>query len=258
MKSPYKVLFGVFIFSIMMSMVLAAECPYGIEDEPYPGTCVRYIDDNADGYCDLSQDEEDLKPEIVAKETTDTASDEDLISGKDLKEKTVSEVAEIYRIDAERYADALTEYLGATVKENDEFQILHDNYGIEPSAAKDIALGIQTGKEVRLEAKTRTKVYHLIEITLGLVLVYALTFFLVRIGKMNIALQRRIWNTALLITFLGSGLLGILLVFRINSGISIPLPFNILFWHVEIGIAMAIISFIHIAWHLNYYKRIFT
>lgn len=31
------------------------DCPFGLKDEPYPGTCPRYIDTNKDGICDHSQ-----------------------------------------------------------------------------------------------------------------------------------------------------------------------------------------------------------
>jgi len=33
------------------------DCPFGLEDEPYPGTCWRYEDENNDGICDHSQSE---------------------------------------------------------------------------------------------------------------------------------------------------------------------------------------------------------
>jgi hypothetical protein len=60
----------------------------------------------------------------------------------------------------------------------------------------------------------------------------------------------------LTLAFLVSGLLGILLVVRINYGPAIQLPFNILFWHVEFGIAMTLISIFHIIWHWQYFKGI--
>ena len=31
------------------------ECPFGKADDPYPGECGRYRDQNNDGICDLSQ-----------------------------------------------------------------------------------------------------------------------------------------------------------------------------------------------------------
>ena len=69
--------------------------------------------------------------------------------------------------------------------------------------------------------------------------------------------HRKFWNILLLITFLASGILGILLVIRINLGIAMLLPFNIMFWHVEIGIAMVVISIFHTLWHLPYFKNLF-
>lgn len=33
------------------------DCPFGLENEPYPGTCPRYTDTNNDGLCDHSQSE---------------------------------------------------------------------------------------------------------------------------------------------------------------------------------------------------------
>lgn len=71
-------------------------------------------------------------------------SGEDLISGHDLKTKTVKEIAEIYEIDPKVYAQKLSEILGYKIKENDSFQLLHDNYGLEPSVVKDTALALKT------------------------------------------------------------------------------------------------------------------
>jgi hypothetical protein len=30
-------------------------CPFGLVDDPYPGQCRRYVDENGDGICDLSE-----------------------------------------------------------------------------------------------------------------------------------------------------------------------------------------------------------
>jgi len=34
------------------------------------------------------------------------------------------------------------------------------------------------------------------------------------------------------------------------------MPVDLLFWHVEAGIAMALISLFHMGWHFNYYKNV--
>ncbi len=86
-----------------------------------------------------------------------------------------------------------------------------------------------------------------------------ITFYLVSLliskKKKKIRQHRKIWNILLLITFLISGIFGILLVLRINYGIEIPLYSDLLFWHVEFGIAMTIISIFHITWHWKYFKK---
>ncbi|MFH0798248.1 MAG: hypothetical protein V1906_02440 [Candidatus Woesearchaeota archaeon] len=30
-------------------------CPNGMVDDPYPGSCGRYVDANKDGFCDLGE-----------------------------------------------------------------------------------------------------------------------------------------------------------------------------------------------------------
>lgn len=54
-----KVLFGVlvvsFIFFGAASVEAITSCPFGYVDDPYPGLCARYIDENNNNYCDHSQ-----------------------------------------------------------------------------------------------------------------------------------------------------------------------------------------------------------
>ncbi len=101
------------------------------------------------------------------------------------------------------------------------------------------------------------RTYHLIPIFLGLTFLYILGIILVKKEKITLRNYRKLWNILLLITFLISGLLGVLLIIQINFGITISLPFNIIFWHVEMGVAMFAISLFHIIWHWPYYKNIF-
>jgi hypothetical protein len=99
--------------------------------------------------------------------------------------------------------------------------------------------------------------YHFIPITLILVILYALSRLLLKKGVINLITHRRIWNIPLLITFLISGILGILLIIRINFGLSSPAKFNALFWHVEIGIIMFDICIFHIIERWYFFKNIF-
>ena len=68
-------------------------------------------------------------------------------------------------------------------------------------------------------------------------------------------MHRKLWNVLLLITFLFTGILGIILIFRISFNLALPYLSDMLFWHVEFGIAMAMISFFHVLWHWDYYKK---
>lgn len=53
------VIFSSIVLLSMLSTNVVAwdDCPFGYEDESYPGTCWRYVDTNGDGICDHSQED---------------------------------------------------------------------------------------------------------------------------------------------------------------------------------------------------------
>ncbi len=256
------------IFVLLISILIPAtalawdDCPHNEINCPAPGDCERYIDTDNDGICDHSQPApEDRNSNMINTEIGEEVNS--LISGKDIKTKTVNEIAEIYQINKKEYSEKLSEHLGVDIKPENSFQLLHDNYGLEPSAAKDIAASIKLGTQINIPETTESgnkqseERYHLLLISLFLIILYAITHILSKKKIISVINHRKIWNILLLITFLISGILGILLVIRINFGIAIPLPFNILFWHVEVGIAMFVISIFHTLWHWAYFKNLF-
>ncbi len=245
---------------VMVSATALAwdDCPHGEADCPSPGDCAGYIDTDDDEICDHSQSApEDRSNSVVVPPEEEI---HDLINGKDLKTKTVNEIAELYQINSNELVRKISEYLKTNVRPKDSFQLLHDNYGLEPSVAKDIAVSIKTGQPVATPEEGNIKkgrVYHLLPISLSLILLYIVSHVLSKRNIISIVNHRKIWNALLLVTFLISGILGVLLVIRINFSAVIPLPFNILFWHVEVGIAMMVISMFHILWHWAYFKNLF-
>jgi len=247
-----KIIFILLLLVLIPISALAWEdCPMGktICDEK----CPLFIDTDDDKICDHSQPAPEDRIR-AAEENVDN-----LISGSQLKTKTVNEVAEIYQISANEYAEKLSEYYGAKINSNYSFQLLHDNYGMEPSIVKSIAASIKLGIPIDTQETNHNEnktVYHLLPISLLLILLYLISHILSKKKIISIVNHRRIWNILLLITFLISGILGILLIVRINFGLVIPLPFNILFWHVEVGIAMFVISIFHISWYWAYFKNI--
>lgn len=98
--------------------------------------------------------------------------------------------------------------------------------------------------------------YHSIFIILAIGLLYGLTYGLYVFNKISLLAHRRVWNIILLISFLISGLLGIILAIFLDQRVSISWYKEFLWLHVEFGIAMAIVALFHAGWHWRYYWAI--
>ena len=98
--------------------------------------------------------------------------------------------------------------------------------------------------------------YDLIFLSVILILAYIISHILSKEKIIKVVTHKRIWNVLLLLSFLVVGITGILLVIRINYGFTANPPFNIMYWHVEVGIVMTLISIFHIIWHYPYFKAI--
>jgi hypothetical protein len=96
--------------------------------------------------------------------------------------------------------------------------------------------------------------YDFINLTAAMVALYLFSHILQRSGRITVRTHRLVWNALLLFTFAVSTVLGVILVLKINYGYVVKLPLNMLYWHVEAGIAMAVISVFHIIWHTDYFK----
>lgn len=186
-KYIVTILFLLFLFTVSPAQAWE-NCPFGEINEPYPGTCGRYIDSDNDGICDLSQPAPDER-----------------------------------------------------INSNDP----NDNVTIQGSTESQ---AIVQSTDSRLN-------YYFIPIALVLSLFYSVTSILSKKTKIKGAQHKKIWNVLLLITFLVSGIFGIVLAILISYGIRLSFYVDLLFWHVEFGIAMAIISIFHVTWHWNYYKK---
>lgn len=99
--------------------------------------------------------------------------------------------------------------------------------------------------------------YHSILILVVSIILYGGTFFLFKRGRISLLTHRRIWNVILLVTFLISATLGVLLAILLDLDINFSWYFELLWFHVEFGVAMAIVSLFHISWHWKYFSLIF-
>jgi hypothetical protein len=100
--------------------------------------------------------------------------------------------------------------------------------------------------------------YYLSPVAVAFLLAYGVSFALYRARRMRVTTHRKIWNMLLLATFLICGLVGLALAVAITRDPPVELPSWLLVWHVETGIAMCLISFFHVGWHLRYYVAIVT
>ena len=98
--------------------------------------------------------------------------------------------------------------------------------------------------------------YALFPIGITILLLYALSYLLQRAGIILRKSHRQIWNTALLVTFFITALIGLLLAVQVNFKLEIPWIKELLVWHVDFGIGMSIIAVIHFIWHWNYYRNV--
>lgn len=98
--------------------------------------------------------------------------------------------------------------------------------------------------------------YHLLEIALPLISFYSAMAVLARRKIIPKLFFYRVWNVFLLLTFLTTGLLGLLLTAKLIYHLQLPYISTIYLVHVDFGVAMALISCFHLLRHWNYYKQL--
>ena len=98
--------------------------------------------------------------------------------------------------------------------------------------------------------------YNVLPIALALIMLYLISYLLYDSKIIRKVRYKQVWSIALVGSMLISGITGIILVLITDYGVRFNLNFNLLFWHVETGIIMAVILFFHIHIHWNKFKRI--
>jgi hypothetical protein len=169
------------IFFIPITTLAWDDCPFGLINDPAPGSCGRYIDTDRDGICDNSQPAPDERDQAVS------ANDIEKVSGQIQKKKA--------------------------------------GYNFFP-----------------------------VLIILGSF--YFVSLIMAKRKIISLVTHRKIWNILLLVTFFISGITGLIMVININYKLDIAQSFNLLYKHVETGIAMIIIAIFHIGWHWRYFISI--
>lgn len=74
---------------------------------------------------------------------------------------------------------------------------------------------------------------------------YLCTYVLYKSSLIKKSLHINIWNFIIGIAFLISGGTGFLLILLLDAGIALPINAQFLYWHVELGITLVIVTIFH-------------
>lgn len=247
---------------------------YGISRSLYRTALSEYLkkDIKAADSLQILHDEDGLCAGVAANialsiknnESLEHLPEDELIKGEDLKKLKIYEAAELYGINQNEFANALSEKINAPVKLTEKIEYYHDYCNLEARDVKDVvnlmmAQGSQVGERPEEASATNKKTarYKIFPITVAVIIFYLITSLLVAQKKISLLTHRRIWNLVLLFSFLASAFLALFLIVRINWGVIIPLPLDMLYWHVETGTVMLLATLFHITWHIKYFTIIF-
>jgi hypothetical protein len=98
--------------------------------------------------------------------------------------------------------------------------------------------------------------YNLLPITIFLLILYFLSYFLYKDGTIKHRTYKLIWIILLIVTSLIVGIIGILMEIFINLQL-LPIDTTLIFWHVEAGILATVTGFFHIHIYWKKFQNIF-
>lgn len=183
-----------------------------------PGRCGRFTDINGDGFCDYGHLSQPVQ-------------------GEDTVQKNI--------VPAKKESETETE------KKEEQSYLLQDT---DVNVLQD---SVSIASEEETASPALSKKYHFITIFLTTLGFYIVSVVLVKTNLISKPVHRKIWNVLLCITFLVSGILGLLLAVFIDYQYYPSVYMLLVRLHVQFGIVMAIISLFHLFWHIPYYKSLF-
>lgn len=74
---------------------------------------------------------------------------------------------------------------------------------------------------------------------------YLFTYSLYRIDLIKKSLHINIWNFVIGLAFLVSAGAGFILLILMEFGVKLPISSDLLYWHVEMGITLALVTIFH-------------
>lgn len=251
-------------FTILIILInfnaTAQKCPRNFYD--CRGACGWYIDTDKDGYCDYTAYTEALFQKLKrAKDSVSNLNKVEEVKVVDTITVKQKNVEKEITTNNDGVQEEEVSKPGCTFP-GDKNNCPHKN---SPACQKHLRQSGSPGQseEQAVPAPTNNnntyvpKKYHIITIFSACILLYLVTMFLARFNKIRKSTHRKIWNSLLLITFLVTGLLGLLLALQLNYQFWFSWFESLMYWHVQFGIGMAAISILHILWHWKYFKNLF-
>jgi len=99
--------------------------------------------------------------------------------------------------------------------------------------------------------------YNLIPLTITTIILYLITYLLYLEDRLIRSFYYSIWKYVLMVSFLATGVTGLILTIFINYGIQSPWNLTIDFWHAEFAIVMVVSTLLHLHLYWRQVKRVF-
>jgi len=99
--------------------------------------------------------------------------------------------------------------------------------------------------------------YHVVGTGITITILYLVFFLFQKVSILSASDNRKIWNLILMLTFLITGVAGIILAIRVNYKLKGDFFDQLLRWHVETGVAFSFTGIIHLLRHLSYFRNLF-
>ena len=101
-------------------------------------------------------------------------------------------------------------------------------------------------------------VYEIVIPSIPFVVGYLVTYTLYKTGLIKKSLHVNLWNFILFSAFLVTAGAGFILMVLLELGVITFINLGLLYWHVEFGITMALITLFHIIIYWKSTRRLFT
>jgi len=173
------------------------ECPFGVENDPYPGQCWLYTDQNNNEICDLWENNisgsEAGSEEWESSHECDEEVGEWELAGSVLKTMTLQQVADYYKVDFLELQEKISKDLNQNIVWVSSVQALHDDYWLRMEKLKELVGEITIDKNTESNKNSFfVSVYDYLD---SLRLVYFLFIFLFFLLAKLLYSKKQSWTT---------------------------------------------------------------